>query len=60
MIFTMTWARWVTQISLLSAISQKNLAFPEKARADFDKVSKMARELVSALYETVLGRQSRK
>jgi signal transduction histidine kinase len=43
----------VTQISLLSAMSQENPAFPEKARADFDKVSKMARELVSALYETV-------
>ncbi len=43
----------VTQISLLSAMSQKNISFPEKARADFDKVSKMSRELVSALYETV-------
>ena len=43
----------VTQISLLSAMAQKNPAFPEKARADFDKVSKMSRELVSALYETV-------
>src|SRR5271170_3602904 len=43
----------VTQISLLSAMAQENIAFPEKARADFDKVSKMARELVSALYETV-------
>jgi len=43
----------VTQISLLSAMSQENAAFPEKARADFDRISKMARELVSALYETV-------
>jgi len=43
----------ITQISLLSAMSQENSAFPEKARADFDKVSKMSRELVSALYETV-------
>ena len=43
----------VTQISLLSAMSQENTSFPEKARADFDKVSKMSRELVSALYETV-------
>lgn len=43
----------VTQISLLSAMAQDNPAFPEKARADFDKVSKMSRELVSALYETV-------
>lgn len=43
----------VTQISLLSAMAQDNPAFPDKARADFDKVSKMSRELVSALYETV-------
>lgn len=43
----------VTQISLLSAMSQDNATFPEKARADFGKVSQMSRELVSALYETV-------
>jgi signal transduction histidine kinase len=43
----------VTQISLLSAMAQENPTFPDKARADFDKVSKMSRELVSALYETV-------
>jgi signal transduction histidine kinase len=43
----------ITQISLLSAMSQENPAFPDKARADFDKVSQMSRELVSALYETV-------
>lgn len=43
----------VTQISLLSAMSQDNATFPDKARADFDKISTMARELVSALYETV-------
>jgi signal transduction histidine kinase len=43
----------VTQISLLSAMAQDNSTFPEKARADFDRISKMARELVSALYETV-------
>ena len=43
----------ITQISLLSAVSQSNLTFPDKARADFDKVSKMSRELVLALYETV-------
>ncbi len=43
----------VTQISLLSAMAHENGAFPEKARADFDKISKMSRELVSALYETV-------
>ncbi len=43
----------VTQISLLSGMAQDNPAFPEKARADFDSISKMSRELVSALYETV-------
>ena len=43
----------ITQISLLSGMSQENPAFPDKARADFDRVSKMSRELVSALYETV-------
>ncbi len=43
----------VTQISLVSAMAQDNGAFPEKARADFDKISRMSRELVSALYETV-------
>lgn len=43
----------VTQISLLSAMAQDNSTFPDKARADFDKISQMSRELVSALYETV-------
>ena len=43
----------VTQISLLSAMSQNNNSFPDKARADFDRISKMSRELVAALYETV-------
>lgn len=43
----------VTQISLLSAMSVDNPAFPEKARADFDRICLMSRELVSALYETV-------
>ena len=43
----------VTQISLVSAMSQKNDSFPEQARTDFDRISKMSRELVSALYETV-------
>ena len=43
----------VTQISLLSAMSQNNQSFPEKARTDFDRICKMSRELVSALYETV-------
>lgn len=43
----------VTQISLLSALSGDNTGFPEKARADFGRISEMCRELVSALYETV-------
>jgi signal transduction histidine kinase len=43
----------VTQISLLSAVAQGDSSLPEKARADFDRISRMTRELVSALYETV-------
>ena len=43
----------VTQISLLSAMAQGNTAFPEGARAAFDSISSMSRELVSALYQTV-------
>jgi signal transduction histidine kinase len=43
----------VTQISLLSAMAQDNPTLPEKARLDFDKISQMSRELISALYETV-------
>jgi len=43
----------VTQISLLSAVAQGDSSFPEKARGDFDRISRMTRELVSALYETV-------
>jgi signal transduction histidine kinase len=34
-------------------MSQENPTFPEKARADFDRISRMSRELVAALYETV-------
>lgn len=43
----------VTQISLFSAMAQNNQAFPDKARENFDQISRMSRELVSALYETV-------
>lgn len=43
----------ITQISLLSGMSQNDPQLPEKARAAFDTISKMSRELVSALYETV-------
>ena len=47
----------VTQISLFSAMAQGNPALPEKARWDFERISRMSRELVSSLYETVLGGQ---
>jgi signal transduction histidine kinase len=43
----------VTQISLFSAMAQDNPVLPAKARADFDNISRMTRELVTALYETV-------
>jgi len=43
----------VTQISLFSAMAQNNQAFPDKARENFDQISRMSRDLVSALYETV-------
>ena len=43
----------VTQISLFSAMAQNNQTFPDKARENFDQISRMSRELVSALYETV-------
>ncbi|HEX3799926.1 MAG TPA: sensor histidine kinase [Verrucomicrobiae bacterium] len=43
----------VTQISLLSAMAPNRASFPEQARADFDKISRVSRELIFALYETV-------
>lgn len=43
----------VTQISLLSAMSQDNSDFSEMARSNFEQISQMSRELVSALYQTV-------
>jgi signal transduction histidine kinase len=43
----------VTQISMVSARAQDNQNFPAMARAEFDRISKMSRDLVSALYETV-------
>jgi signal transduction histidine kinase len=43
----------VTQISLLSALAQGDASLPERARVEFDHISRMTRELVSALYETV-------
>jgi signal transduction histidine kinase len=43
----------VTEISLLSAVAEGKPSLPAEARADFGTVSRMTRELVSALYETV-------
>ena len=43
----------VTQISLVSGLAQSDHSLSEKARAEFNSISGMARELVSALYETV-------
>lgn len=43
----------VTQISLFSAMAQNSPSLSERSRADFDHISQMAREMVSALYETV-------
>jgi signal transduction histidine kinase len=43
----------VTQISLLSGMAQSDQTLSEKARNDFNAISGMARDLVSALYETV-------
>lgn len=43
----------VTQISMVSSRAQDNQNFPETARVEFDRISKISRELVSALYETV-------
>lgn len=43
----------VTQISLLSGLAQSDSTLSEKSRGDFNAISGMARDLVSALYETV-------
>lgn len=43
----------VTQISLLSAMAHSNQSWPESARSEFNQISRMARDLVAALYETV-------
>ncbi len=42
----------VTQISLISAVAQKK-AIPDEARTDFDRISRLCREIVSAMYDTV-------
>lgn len=43
----------ITQISLLSGMAQSDQSVSEKARGEFNAISGMARDLVSALYETV-------
>jgi signal transduction histidine kinase len=43
----------ITQISIVSGMAGKDLASSEKARAEFDRISTMSRDLVLALYETV-------
>jgi len=43
----------VTEISIASALAKQKPSFPESASTDFDRISNMSRELVSALYETV-------
>jgi signal transduction histidine kinase len=43
----------VTQISLFSAMAQNSSALSDRTRDDFGRISQMAREMVSALYETV-------
>jgi signal transduction histidine kinase len=43
----------VTQICLVSGLAQGDATLSEKARSEFNSISGMARELVSALYETV-------
>ncbi|HZF00285.1 MAG TPA: sensor histidine kinase [Methylomirabilota bacterium] len=43
----------VTQISMLSAMAPENSGFPQNAREDFDRISSMSRDLITALYETV-------
>jgi signal transduction histidine kinase len=42
----------VTQISLISALAQKK-AIQDDARTDFDKISRLCRETVSAMYDTI-------
>jgi signal transduction histidine kinase len=42
----------VTQISLISAVAQEK-AIPDEARTEFDRISRLCREIVSAMYDTV-------
>jgi signal transduction histidine kinase len=47
------WGARVTQISLVSAMARTNSTSLEQSRENFDQISEMARDLVTALYETV-------
>ncbi len=43
----------VTQISLVSSMARSNSTNLEESRENFDQISEMSRDLVTALYETV-------
>jgi signal transduction histidine kinase len=43
----------LTEISIASALAKKKLTSTEAASADFERISKLSRELVTSLYETV-------
>jgi len=43
----------ITQISIVSGMAQKDTTVSDKSRAEFDRISTMSRDLVSALYDTV-------
>jgi signal transduction histidine kinase len=43
----------ITQISIVSGMAQNDATVSDKARAEFDRISTMSRDLVSALYGTV-------
>jgi signal transduction histidine kinase len=43
----------VTQISMLSAMAHDNPKIQEEARVEFNEISRVSRDLISALYETV-------
>jgi signal transduction histidine kinase/ligand-binding sensor domain-containing protein len=42
-----------TQISLLSGMSKDQLSFSSEARTNFNQITQMSRELITALYQTV-------
>jgi two-component sensor histidine kinase len=42
-----------TQISMLSSMSPNDQAFPDNARADFERIFNLSKELIAALYQTI-------